>query len=112
MTDTPEEQPTPTHDPENAQANYRRAYQRLRNLVERRAVQAGEINFLAVDRNLEMRSCELSAISNLLVAKGIATLDELYTACAVAAITQGNKIFAEINTPRVLDANGQKVNGS
>jgi hypothetical protein len=59
-----------------------------------------------------MRSCEVNALVNLLVEKGVCTMDDLYRACAVAAVNQGNRIFAEINTPRVVAPDGSKLNGS
>lgn len=117
MTDTPDEQPNPaTNDAappaRTPQENYKRAMQRLKSLHERRAIATGSVDIMKLEANSAMRAAELNAVTNMLVEKGICTLDELYEAIAVSAVNAGNKLFVEINTPRVVAPDGSKLNGS
>jgi hypothetical protein len=117
MTDTPapgpEEQPDPGTNDLKPRELYQRSMQRLKALHERRAfTNGGNVDSVKLEANAAMRAAELNAIANLLVEKGLFTLDEFYAAIAVSAATAGNKLFAEMSSPRLLDINGHKVNGS
>ena len=114
---TPDDQPDPNANDADltAQQQYQRAMQRLGNLVMRQAVETGTVDLLKLSKNFAMRSAEVNALTNLLVSKGVCTLEECFEACAVSAANAGNKLFAEIHTaakPKILATDGSKLNGS
>jgi hypothetical protein len=94
-----DEQPAPaTLTPKQL---HRKAIVRLANLHARQIMQTREFDTVRAAADIAVLQSDLSALVGVLTAKGLIHADEFYQAAAEIAVRRGNKLFAELNAPKI-----------
>lgn len=83
---------------------HRKAIVRLANLHARQIHQTREFDTVKAAADIAIMQSDFSALIGLLTSKGIIEADEFYQAAAEVAAARGNKLFAELNTPKIAVA--------
>lgn len=80
---------------------HRKAIMRLGNLNARLIGETRTFDAVMAKADLEVLKSDMSALVGVLTAKNIINADEFYQAAAEVAVARGNKLFAELNQPKI-----------